>query len=378
MVQPVLDKHCIACHGLTDKPPKGISLIPQPGRDWPSPYMALLPYTKTVGEKGKTSGLDNNISRPYDYYALGGRFLTAFADAHKDKNLSIPKPDFQRIINWLDMNAQCYGTFDYNRKEYYEIDPEKEKALREMIWERFGAELAGQPICALVNGARPQESRILMAPLAAAAGGWGQIKNGWNDTDDPAFQRFEASVNDLFRYPEPPVWGTCGFERCVCDACWARLQYEKLRPPEQPGQDLTKYDRTLLKVVADSEMGEHAALMIDGNERSFWHSRFGENEKRYPHVITLTLADETPIAGLYLKNRMDHENGFIRKYSVSVSTDGETWEVAAEGQLWRTANEQRIVFDTPVRARVVRFTALRSIHGHNYATIAELGVLLKE
>ncbi|MCL2104816.1 MAG: discoidin domain-containing protein [Kiritimatiellaeota bacterium] len=382
MVQPVLDKHCIACHGLAGDPPKGINLIPSPGHDWPSSYIALLAYTKTIGDKGKSSGLQNNISRPYDYYALGGTFVTAFMEKHKDKKIPITKRDFQRIVNWLDMNAQCYGTFNYNRKEYYDIGADAEKALREMIKERFGPALAAQPICALVNGARPEESRILMAPLAAAAGGWEQVKNGWTDKNNPEYKKFAAAVNDLFTYPEPAVRGTCGFDNgCRCGSCWVRLKDEEKNPPPEiaVGLDLPKYDRTKLSVFeVDSEAGsDPAAKMLDGDEVTFWHSRYGGDEKQYPHLITLKLADSTQIAGLYLLNRtVGGENGFIKKYRISVSADGKAWKDVTEGNLRRTVKEQRIVFDAPVRAQYVRLTALSAIHGHNYASIAEIGMLL--
>jgi len=382
MVQPVLDKHCIACHGLTSDPPKGINLIPKPGHDWPSSYTTLLAYTKTIGDKGKSHGLENNISRPYDYYALGGTFVTAFMEKHKDKKIPITKRDFQRIVNWLDMNAQCYGTFNHNRTEYYSVDANEEKNLRAMIKERFGAELAEQPICALVNGARPEESRILMAPLATAAGGWGQAKNGWKDKNDPNYKEFVSAIKFLFSYPDLAARGTCGYGHCRCGSCWVRVKDEEKNPPPEPawviaGRDLPKYDRTKLSIVeVDSEAGGDPAIkMLDGNSGTFWHSRYGDNEKQYPHVVTLKLASEIQVAGLYLKNRSDNENGFIRKYRVSVSMDGKTWKSVAEDKLRRTADEQRIVFETPVQARFVKLTALSAIHGHNYASIAELGVL---
>ncbi|MCL1919481.1 MAG: discoidin domain-containing protein [Kiritimatiellaeota bacterium] len=386
MVQPVLDRHCIACHGLAADPPKGLNLIPKPGHDWPSSYTALLAYTKTIGDKGKSHGLENNISRPYDYYALGGTFVNVFMEKHKDKKIPITKRDFQRIVNWLDMNAQCYGTFNHNRTEYYDIDPTAEKTLRAMVKERFGPELADQPICALVNGANPAESRILMAPLPAAAGGWGQAKNAWKDKSDPAFKDFAEAVNDLFSYPEPALRGTCGYDHCRCGSCWVRrLDEEKNPRPEAlasaVGFDLPKYDRAKLSIVeVDSEAGgDPAAKMLDGNPGTFWHSRYGSDEKTYPHNVTIKMADEAPIAGLYIINRSTGgENGFIRKYRVSVSTDGKTWKKVAEDKLARTAKEQRIVFDAPVRARYVKLTALSAIHGHNYASISELGVLLNK
>jgi hypothetical protein len=130
-----------------------------------------------------------------------------------------------RIVNWLDLNAQCYGIYDHNRKEYYTVNAEAEKRLRALVAERFGAEFAAQPICALVNGARPAESRVLMAPLALADGGWGQIAAGaWRSREDADFRRFEKAVNELFTYPAPAYRGTCNYvaggDRCVCGACW--------------------------------------------------------------------------------------------------------------------------------------------------------------
>ena len=382
MVQPVLDKCCIGCHGLAGDPPKGISLIPKPGHDWPSSYLTLLAYTKTIGDKGKSHGLDKNVSRPYDYYALGGTFVTTFMEKHKDKKLTITKRDFQRIVNWLDMNAQCYGTFNYNRKEYYGVNPAAEKTLRDMVKAKFGPDLAAQPICALANGARPEESRILMMPLATAAGGWGQAKGGWATKDDPDYKRFAAAVDELFTYPDPAVRGTCALDSgCRCGSCWVRNQYEEKHPDPAStvGLDLPKYDRTKLTIAhVDSEMpGDPAAKMIDGNPGTFWHSRYGQDEKRFPHTVTLKLADPTTIAGLYLQNRTDGcENGFIKKYRVSASADGKTWKDVAEDKLARTLNEQRIVFKEPTRAQYVRLTALTPCNGHNFASIAELGILL--
>ena len=55
--------------------------------------------------------------------------------------------------------------------------------------------------------------------------------------------------------------------------------------------------------------------------------------------------------------------------------DGKTWKNVAEDKLRRTTDEQRIVFEVPVRAQYVKLTALSAIHGHNYASISELGVL---
>jgi len=102
--------------------------------------------------------------------------------------------------------------------------PEGEKALREHIAERFGKELSREPFEALVNVGQPSESRILMAPLSAKAGGWGQVREGgWTTKRDVACQKMtdlvEASIAPL-EYND--IKGTCGRDKCVCGSCWVR------------------------------------------------------------------------------------------------------------------------------------------------------------
>jgi hypothetical protein len=380
MVQPVLDRGCISCHGLTDKPPKGINLIAKPGNDWPMPYLDLLVYTKTIGNKGSSHGEDKNISRPYDYYELGGRFITVFMEKHKDKKLQLTKGDFQRIVNWLDVNAQCYGTFYHNRMEYYTINAPEEKVLREMIKVKFGKALSEQPICALVNGARPSESRILMAPLAIEAGGWGQSMT-WKSKSDPEYKKFAAAVQELFNYPEPIVQGTCGFSRCRCGSCWVLAGIEDKTAVPQKGFDLPKYDSKKMSLVGvDCSNGnEGGAKALDGDEKTMWHTAYSPKEIPYPHFISVKLASETEIAGLAMKNRGDNcNNGFIKKYRVSVSADGAKWTVVAEGKWQNTPNEQRMVFDKPVKASYIMLTGLSGWNSNALASIAELGVLMKK
>ena len=63
-----------------------------------------------------------------------------------------------------------------------------------------------------------------MAPLALAAGGWGQVENGWATPEDPEFKRFRALVVACIEPLPPDVNGTCGRDgACACGDCWVRL-----------------------------------------------------------------------------------------------------------------------------------------------------------
>jgi hypothetical protein len=264
--------------------------------------------------------------------------------------------------------------------EYYTVNSGAEKILREMIKVKFGKELSEQPICALANGARPSESRILMAPLAIEAGGWGQ-SNTWKSKNEPEYKKFAAAVEELFDYPEPAVKGTCGFSHCRCGSCWVLAGIEDKTAVPQKGFDLPKFDSKKLTIagVDCANGGDPAERALDGDEKTFWHTTCGDKAGQYPHFISLKLPAEMEIAGLFLKNRSDGcENGFIKKYRVSVSADGTKWVPVTEGKLRRTPQEQRIGFDKPVKANYVMLTGLNEWGGQPFASIAEIGVLMKK
>ncbi|MCX6998121.1 MAG: hypothetical protein NTV49_13820 [Kiritimatiellaeota bacterium] len=75
------------------------------------------------------------------------------------------------------------------------------------------------PKCALVNVGQPDESRILMAPLAVAAGGWGRLP-AWHSKDDPNYKKMvELVAKCIVRNPNEndngwqPKWNQGGGAR---------------------------------------------------------------------------------------------------------------------------------------------------------------------
>ena len=128
------------------------------------------------------------------------------------------------------MNSQANGDSSHNRIEHARVNGEKEKALREAVKARFGEALSKQPYHALVNHANPDESRLLMAPLAKEAGGWGQLDKGWATKEDADYKRFHDLIVATIDPLPPDINGTCGRDNgCVCGDCWIRLN--KLNVP---------------------------------------------------------------------------------------------------------------------------------------------------
>jgi hypothetical protein len=197
-VQPVLDRYCIKCHGLEKKTKKGkkINLVHDGVTSWPSSYVALVAlgehrvgYKPFMGDNGPTK---YNVSRPRRFFAYRSKLSHMLLKEHG--KVKIDRDSYMRIIEWLDVNGQCYGDMFRNKLEWRKINGNAMKELRAYAKELFGEETAGQPDRALVNVAQADESRILMAPLATAAGGWGQI-DGWKSKDDAGYRKMAELVD---------------------------------------------------------------------------------------------------------------------------------------------------------------------------------------
>jgi hypothetical protein len=238
-VQPVLDRYCIDCHGLKETAGKIdlLGTIDATDENVAATFHRLLPSTSYASLTGDGRlvtvaqyGGETWYSRPMDYFAHGGTLAPLLLKVHEGVDLGRDPQSRQRIIDWLDLNAPLYGTYSWNKDEWRRPDPAGEQALRAHVRQRFGDALAGQPFAALVNVALPEESRILKAPLALAAGGWGQIEQaGWKSTDDPEYRKMHELVQAAFQpMPFHDIAGTCGRdEACRCLSCWVRKIMEQ-------------------------------------------------------------------------------------------------------------------------------------------------------
>jgi len=246
-VQPVLDRYCIGCHGLQapgDKPAGGIDLLGTmkntvlPYPDWPGPNRITVStaYESLVSREGLVSvpqcNYENDRSTPFDYYSHAGRLARTLLAGHPDEDgkprVQLDADSFSRVVQWLDTNAMFYGDYSWNKDEWKRPNPEGEKQLRAYIREVFGGtlgkEFAEQPFETLVNVSLPSESRILLGPLAADAGGWDTIGGGpWKSKTSPQFRRMlelvGTSVEPLATQDKA---GTCNQNPCRCGTCWVR------------------------------------------------------------------------------------------------------------------------------------------------------------
>lgn len=144
-------------------------------------------------------------------------------------------------------------------------------------------------------------------------------------------------------------------------------------------QHFDKIDRIPVTVTFASsvESGEgNAEHLVDGNPNTYWHTMWSVTVANYPHWIDFDCGTQKRLKGFVYLPRQDSSNGHIKQYRVQVSNDGKTWsEPVCEGQFDAGGKEKRVLFAKPQQARYLRFTALSSQDGRDFATGAEFSVL---
>jgi hypothetical protein len=99
--------------------------------------------------------------------------------------------------------------------------------------------------------------------------------------------------------------------------------------------------------VSSFQNGMEKEKMLDGSNRTFWHTRFKPTLAKPPHYVILENPNGRVIDGLsYATWSGGNGNGQVQAYSVFLSDDGQNWgESIIDGNLEiRLANEQFIHF----------------------------------
>ena len=145
-------------------------------------------------------------------------------------------------------------------------------------------------------------------------------------------------------------------------------------------QDFEKIDGRVpvtVSFASSVESGEgDAEHLVDGNPNTYWHTMWSVTVANYPHWVDFDCGTTKMLKGFTYLPRQDSQNGNIRKYRVQLSQDGKTWsEPVSEGEFKNDQLLKRVIFSKPQRARYLRFTALSSQDGQDFATGAEFSVL---
>ena len=141
--------------------------------------------------------------------------------------------------------------------------------------------------------------------------------------------------------------------------------------------DKVEFVPVTVLACSSEEPGENASHLVDGKTETIWHTAYGVTVTKYPHTVDFDCSETKTIKGFtYLPRQDGGNNGNIKGYRVQLSQDGKTWGAPiAEGEFERGAALKRITFPQPQRARYLRFTALSSQNGLDFASGAEFTVL---
>jgi hypothetical protein len=227
VVQPVLDRHCVSCHGgpapdgkvdlsgdKTDYFNVSYETLARGRRQsgeaqWENPYVSWIPTY---------NGFEANILQvaPLTWGSpkskLADLLLAGHPDPEGKPRIEMDEADRRRILAWIDLNVPYYGTSETTHpdnpgsRRIYPRDLDKtlaSVASRRCADCHSGGKIPRQFWTRITN---PHLNEFLLAPLAKSAGGTERCgKAVFADTHDPDYQAvlgtFAPALAELERMP---------------------------------------------------------------------------------------------------------------------------------------------------------------------------------
>lgn len=201
-VQPVLNKHCAECH-TGSEPKGGIDLSPDHTTLFNVAYDTLT--GKELVKFACDYTCDSLPTRGPKYYGShASKVIDAILTSHREEGrVDMPPEDFRRLVTWIDCNAPYYGTYTFSRPGTVggrDLFARGKPALEEVYNRRCQSCHEGGPDSILCRIRLPEadESRPLLAPLAAAAGGHATCEPVvFADKNDPDFQKLAKIFHEI-------------------------------------------------------------------------------------------------------------------------------------------------------------------------------------
>ena len=129
--------------------------------------------------------------------------------------------------------------------------------------------------------------------------------------------------------------------------------------------------------VTSQETGYEAALAIDGDPSTFWHTQWkAANLPPPPHRMQIDLGTLRKLNGFqYVPRQDNYKIGNIGSYLFFVSRDGVNWGAPVASGKFASGSQTKSVFFTPSIGRYVRLVSLTEVNGNSDASMAELNLL---
>jgi hypothetical protein len=269
MIQPVLDRRCVSCHGGQDGIAGGMDLSGGWTEHFNISYENLTSRRETQLIAHWISGIDcmngtalwsSQIFAPRSHGSGSAPLADLLVSGHDGQIADLTRAERDLLLAWIDSNGVYYGTWDAT---------EAGCAIRD--WKATRAALVAQMQAAgclrchgdganiaffendWINLRDPEHSRLLRAPLAEGGEGWGL--NWCRDRPvDPARRRLHLLRNGYAHAVQPPEL----FPR------------QPVEPPDRSGTPVASFAstndpvyQTLLAIIRDARDKTLAAPRVD-------------------------------------------------------------------------------------------------------------------
>ncbi len=154
--------------------------------------------------------------------------------------------------------------------------------------------------------------------------------------------------------------------------------WDKNRPAMTSVYDYKPVKIQPIEVIYTSsqEIEAPASCLVDGDLNSTWHTMYSVTVAQYPHWVDFDAGEECTVKGFsYLPRQDGGTNGIIKDFEISISNDGKNWKSIKKGTFSSGSSMKKILFDAPVKMRYIRFTALSSQNGADFAGGAEFELI---
>lgn len=238
---------------------------------------------------------------------------------------------------------------------------------------------------------------------AIRKGDWRAVRRGGEDADwelynladDPSesqdlAKRNPAQLRELVRLAEsahePVVEGTfTSLERHERDRRAKFGRHDdpnagrpKMRVHAMPTEGMLPTKSLNLQRVSSENTGngKYALNALDGDPRTWWHTRFADRLDPYPHELVIDLGASKRVTGVVYLARQDNGwNGAIAELEVAVSDDPQDFgDAAHKAKLEKLKTPQTVTIPAQT-GRYVLVRALSEVNGKAFASASEIGVI---
>jgi mono/diheme cytochrome c family protein len=207
-VQPVLDRHCVRCHGGLS-PKGGLDFSPGLTVQHNRAYDTILAHNLVAWSNVNE---DAKITAPLAFGSHKSKLIKVLQSEEHDKRVQLSRDEWLRLVTWIDANAPYHDRFINKRPAHEPYDLAADVGLVEAIkavhGRRCGSchEASAVTRTDWIDPARPERSLFLTAPLAAEPDGRRLCeKPTYANRDDPDYRKVleivESAVARALKYP---------------------------------------------------------------------------------------------------------------------------------------------------------------------------------